>query len=101
MINVQKDSCTKWETFIVLGDFNATSGTDKDGYESCVGPQGFGSRDESSSILCDFAKMSEAEDRVVQNCRVFRSAEFAETDNTLLVAWLPREYGSSSVRWRH
>ena len=47
---------SKGNTFIVLGDFNATTGTDRDGYESCVGPHGSGSRNESSSMLLDFAK---------------------------------------------
>ena len=34
------DSCPKGDTLIVLGDFNATTGTDRDGYQSCVGPHG-------------------------------------------------------------
>ena len=36
--------------------FNATTGTDREGYESCVGPYSSRSRDESSSMLLDFAK---------------------------------------------
>ena len=117
------DSCPKGDTLIVLGDFNATTGTDRDGYQSCVGPHGSGSRDESSSMLLDFAKSRRLRIagswfqrpdlhrwtwysntggarkeidhvlvggrwRLVQNCRVFRSAEFAGTDHRLLVATL-------------
>ena len=39
------DSCPMGDTLIVLGDFNATTGTDSDDYESCVGPHGSRSRD--------------------------------------------------------
>ena len=51
------DSCPKWDSLIVLGDFNATTGTDRDDYQSCVGPHGFGSKDESSSMLLDFQRI--------------------------------------------
>ena len=50
------DSCLKKNTLIVLGDFNATTGTESDGYQSCVGSHGSGLRDERSSMLLDFAK---------------------------------------------
>ena len=50
------DSCPKRECSIVPGNFNATTGTDRDGCESCVGPYGSVSSDESSSILLDLAK---------------------------------------------
>ena len=40
---------------LVQGDFNATTGTDGDGYQSHVGPQGYGLSDESPSMLLDFA----------------------------------------------
>ena len=43
-------------TLIALGDFNETTGTDKDGYESCVGRHGSGSKDESYSMLLAFVK---------------------------------------------
>ena len=29
-------------TVVVLGDFNASTGTDGDGYETCIGPHGSG-----------------------------------------------------------
>ena len=50
------DSCLSADNLIVLGDFNATTGTERDGYQSCVRPHGSGSRDESSAMLLDFAK---------------------------------------------
>ena len=53
------DSCRKGGTLIVLGDFSATTGPDIDGYVSCVGPHGCGSRDESSSVLPDFASVGD------------------------------------------
>ena len=34
------DHCPKRDTLLVLGDFNASTGTDRDGYESCVCPYG-------------------------------------------------------------
>ena len=53
------DSCPKGGTLIVLGDFNATTSTDRYGYESCVGLLGSGSKDESSSMLLDFGKVGD------------------------------------------
>ena len=49
-------SCSKWDILIVLGDFNATTCTGRDGYQSSVVVHGSGSRDGSSSVLLDFAK---------------------------------------------
>ena len=48
------DSCPKEDPLIILG---ATTGTDRDAYESCIGPHSSGSEDETSSILLDFAKI--------------------------------------------
>ena len=42
-IQVVVASCPKGDTLIVLGDFNAFTGTDRDGYQSCVSPHGCGS----------------------------------------------------------
>ena len=50
------DSCPKGDTLIVLGDFNATTGTDRDGCQSCVSTHGSASRYKSSSMLPDFAE---------------------------------------------
>ena len=54
-VQLQKvvDSCPKGHNFISSDDFNATTGTDGDSYDSCVGTDGSGSRDESSSMLLD------------------------------------------------
>ena len=40
---------------MILGEFDATTGTDRDDHESCIGPHGPRSKDESSSMLLDFA----------------------------------------------
>ena len=50
------DSCPKGDALIFLDDFNSSTGIDKDGYQSCVGPHSSESRDESSSMLLDFGK---------------------------------------------
>ena len=55
-LNSVVDCVPRGDTLLVLGDFNATSGTTRDGYESCIGPHGSGIRDESSAMLLDFAK---------------------------------------------
>ena len=34
------DQCPRRDTLLFLGDFNASTGTDRDGYETCVGPHG-------------------------------------------------------------
>ena len=34
------DQCPRRDTFLILGDFNASTGTDRDGYETCVCPHG-------------------------------------------------------------
>ena len=36
------DQCPRRDALLVLGDFNASTGTDRDGYETCVGPLGSG-----------------------------------------------------------
>ena len=36
------DQCPRRDTFLVLGDFNALTGTDRDDYETCVCPHGSG-----------------------------------------------------------
>ena len=32
------DQCPRRDTLLVLGDFNASTGTDRDGYETCLSP---------------------------------------------------------------
>ncbi len=115
--------CPSRDTLLVLGDFNATTGIDRDGYEACLGPHGSGARSQNGSRLLDFAKghglriagswfqrslprrqswysntgvVAKEIDhvlvggrwRLLQNCRVFRSAQFFNTDHRLVVATL-------------
>ena len=122
-LNSIVDQCAPWDTLIVLGDFNAVSGTERVGYEMCVGPHGSGIRNVNSSFLLDFAKsrrlriggswfqrreprrltwysndgvvakeidhiLVSTRWRILQNCRVYRSAEFFATDHRLVVATL-------------
>ena len=39
----------------MLGDFNASTGTDRDGYETCVGPHWSGTVNQNSTKFLDFA----------------------------------------------
>ncbi|KAG0725368.1 Craniofacial development protein 2 [Chionoecetes opilio] len=117
------DQCPPRDTLIVLGDFNATTGTVRDGYELCVGPHGSGTRNTNSSLLLNFARsrrlriagswyqrpelhrwtwysnaggvakeidhvLVSTRSRILQNCRVYRSAEVFGTDHRLVVATL-------------
>ena len=50
------DQCPSHDTLVVLGDFNAVTGTERAGYELCVGPHGSGTRNVNSSFLLNFAK---------------------------------------------
>lgn len=50
------DRCPSRDTLVVLGDFNAVTGTERAGYELCVGPHGSGTRNINSSFLLNFAK---------------------------------------------
>ena len=40
MLESVVDQCPRRDTLLVLGDFNASIGADRDGYEKCVGPMG-------------------------------------------------------------
>ncbi|KAG0727408.1 Craniofacial development protein 2 [Chionoecetes opilio] len=117
------DQCPPRDTLIVLGDFNATTGTVRDGYELCVGPHGSGTRNTNSSLLLNFARsrrlriagswyqrpelhrwtwysnaggvakeidhiLVSTRWRILQNCRVYWSAEFFGTDHRLVAATL-------------
>jgi len=48
------DQCTRRDTLLVLGDFNASTGTDRDGYETLVGPHGSGNVNKNSTKFLDF-----------------------------------------------
>ena len=50
------DQCPRRDTLLVLGDFSASTGTDSDGYETCVGPLGSGAVNQNSTKFLDFAK---------------------------------------------
>ena len=39
-----------------MGDFNASTGTDRDGYETCVGPHGSETVNQNSPKFLDFAR---------------------------------------------
>ena len=106
-----------------MGDFNASTGTDRDGYETCVGPHGSGTMNQNSTKFLDFARrhglrvagswfqhpqahrwtwysnaggvakeidhvLVDGRWRMIQNCRVYRSAQFLNTDHRLIVATL-------------
>ena len=110
------DQCPRLHTLPVLGDFNASTGTDRDGYKTCVGPQGSGTVTQNSTKFLGFAishglrvagswfqrpqahrqtwysnaggVAKEIDDvlidgrwRMIQNCRVYRSAQFLNTDH--------------------
>ena len=36
------DQCPRKDTLLVLGDFNASTGTERDGYTTCAGSHGSG-----------------------------------------------------------
>ena len=49
------DQCSRRDTFLVFGDFNSSTGTDSDGYVTCVGPNGSGTVNVNSTMFLDFA----------------------------------------------
>ena len=50
------DHCPRQDTLLVLGDFNASTGTDGDCYETCVGPHGSGTGNQNSTKFLDFVR---------------------------------------------
>ena len=50
------DQCPRRDTLLVLGDFNASTGTDGGGYGTCVGPHGSGTVDQKRTKFLDFAR---------------------------------------------
>ena len=50
------DQCPRRDTLLVLGDFNALTGTDRDGYEACVGPHVSGTVNQNSTKFLDFER---------------------------------------------
>ena len=49
------DRCPRRDTLLVLEDFNASTGTDRDGYETCVSPHGSETMNQNSTKFLDFA----------------------------------------------
>lgn len=49
------DQCPPHDTLIVLDDFNAIASTEREGYELCVGPHGYGTKNVNSSLLLNSA----------------------------------------------
>ena len=117
------DQCPMRYTFLVLGEFNASTVTDRDGYETCVGLHGSGTGNQNSTNFLDFARshglrvtgswfqrpqahrwtlhsnaggvakeidhvLVDCRWKMIQNCRVYRSAQFLNTDHRLVVATL-------------
>ena len=44
------DQCPRRNTLLILGDFNASTGTDRNGYETCVGPHGSGTVNQNRTV---------------------------------------------------
>ena len=56
MLESVVDQCPRRDTLLILGDCNALTGTDRDGYETCVGPHGSGTVNKNSTKFLDFAR---------------------------------------------
>ena len=50
------DQCPRQDTLLVLGDFIALTATDRDGYETLVGPHGSGTVNQNNTKFLDFAR---------------------------------------------
>ena len=50
------DQCPRRDTLIVLGDFDVSTGTDRDCYETWVGPLRSGNVNQNSTKFLDFAR---------------------------------------------
>ena len=50
------NQCLRRDTHLVLGDFNASTGTDKDSYETFVGPHGSGTVNQNGTKFLEFAR---------------------------------------------
>ena len=116
-----------------MGDFIASTGTVRDGYETCIGPHGSGTVNLNSTKFLDFTRshrlrvagagswfqrpqahrwtwysnaggVAKEIDhvlfdgcwRMIQNCRVYQSAQFVNTDHRLVVTTLKLQLKS----WR-
>jgi len=50
------DQCPRRDTLPVLGDFSASTETDRVGYDTCVGPHWYGTVNQDSTKFLDFAR---------------------------------------------
>ena len=50
------DQCPRQDTLLVFGNFNATTGIDRDGYETCDCPNGSGTVNQNISKFLEFAR---------------------------------------------
>ena len=126
------DQCPRRDTLLVMGDFNASTGTDRDGHETCVAPHGFGTVNQNSTKFLDFARshghrvagswfqrpqahhwtwysngggvakeihhvLVDGHWRMIQNCRLYRSAQFLKTDHRLVAASLKLQRKSRRI----
>ena len=48
------DQCPRHDALIVQSDFNTVTGTERAGYEICVGLHGSGTRNDNSSFFLNF-----------------------------------------------
>ena len=49
------DQCPRQDTLLVFGDFNPSTGTNNDGYDTCFSPHGSGTVNQNSTNFLDFA----------------------------------------------
>ena len=52
------DQCPRRDALLVLGEFNASTGPDMDGYETCVGPHGSETVNQNRTKFLDLTKKS-------------------------------------------
>ena len=51
MLESGVNQCPRQDTFLVLGDFIASTGTHKDDKEACVGPHGSGTVNQNNTMF--------------------------------------------------
>ena len=131
-IESEVDQCPRRDILLVLGDFNALTGTDRDGYETCFGPNESGTVNQNSTKFLDSARshglrvagswfqhpqahrwtwysnaggvakendhvLVDGRWRMFQNCRIYWSARFLNTDHRLVRATLKLQLKSRGM----
>ena len=56
MLESVVDQCPRRDTLLVLADFNASRGTDRDGCDPCVGPHGSGTVNQNCTNFLGLAR---------------------------------------------